>query len=135
MAEVKFWNWIEALDQIEERPWLSDNGSNKKPLTDLLRSDCELPKEVREWLADLIERRCVPLPVGRPRTPVYTISDTSLLHLLAVQWVRKYRREGMSEEAALEEIAKECNINVTSLRLSFQGKNTSLRRDLKKPKR
>jgi hypothetical protein len=131
MAEVKYWNWIQALDQLEARSWLGEGG-DKKPLTDLLRSDCELPKEVREWLADLIERGVPPSP-NRPRTPAYTISDVSLLHLIAVKIVRDYRQQGMSEEAALEEAAKESGLTVETLRLSVQGRNSSLRRDLKKP--
>lgn len=122
--EIEGWNWIEALDAL-------DRGSDKKPLTDLLRSDCELPKKAREWLADLIERG-VPPNDGRPRGPAYTISDTSLVHLLAVRLVHKYRQQGMSAEDALKEVAKESGLNETSLELSLQGRNSSLRRDLKK---
>ena len=89
--QPKWWNWLEALDAL-------DRDGDKKPLTDLLRSDCEIPKEVREWLADLIERG-VPRSPNRPRTPAYIISDVSLLHLLAMGLVRHLCKQGMSKES------------------------------------
>jgi hypothetical protein len=111
--------WVDALAQLDGR-------GDKKPLQRLLR-DCELQSEVGEYLADLIERRCVPLPRGRPSVPAYTIGDVNMSHLLALRNVDDYRQR-MSLEDALEKAANESGLTVTALRLSFQGRHTSLRR-------
>jgi hypothetical protein len=119
-------DWIEALVAL-------DQGKDKKPLTDMLRSDCALSSNVREYLADLIERHCTPLPRGRPKTPAYTIGDKNIAHFIALKFVQAYRRAGMPLEDALEKAAKErSGLTVTALRLSYQGRHTSLRRSIKR---
>ena len=121
--------WIDALATL-------DQSGDKEPLTALLRDESFLQHmlpELGEYLADLIERRCVPLPKGRPKTPVYTTSDMAMSHSLALKQVDAYRQEGMSLEDALEKAAKESGVSVTALRLSFDGKHTSFRRSKKTP--
>jgi hypothetical protein len=113
-------HWVYALASL-------DRFGDKKPLCKLLR-DCDLSPEVGEYLADLIERRNVPLPNGHPRTPAYTIGDHNMDLSLALNDVSRYRRSGMSLEAALEKAANEWGLDIDTLRLSRQGRHTSLRR-------
>jgi hypothetical protein len=115
--------WVDALTAL-------DQFGDKKPLCGFLRN-CELSSEVGEYLADLIERRCVPLKKGRPRTPAYTLGDLNIQYLNALYNVEAYRQEGMSLDDALEEAANESGLSLTSLRLSHHGSHTSLRRSIK----
>ena len=116
--------WVDALASLDQ---LDD----KKPLTEMLRSDCELSPLAREYLADLIERG-VPSPPNRPRKPSYSISEVFMSHRLALGDIAAYRKAGMSKDDALEKAANEHSLNATALRLSLEGRNTSFRRSMKK---
>lgn len=121
--------WEDALDQLD------DPDDPKKRLCQLLRSDIELSPKAREWLADLIECRCVPLPRGRRKTLAYTQSAKAIDHFLALDDVRRYRKEGdryadppegkMSLKDALQKAAKVNGLTVTALKLSRAGQHRS----------
>jgi hypothetical protein len=119
------WPWVEALDEL-------DRLRDKKPLQRLLKSDCELSPKMRRYLADLIERRCVPLPKGRRHTPIYTITEKEVRHCFAHWDVADNRKLGMSLDDAIKKAANRFHLNTTSLRLSLEGRHTSLRKSMKK---
>jgi hypothetical protein len=128
--------WIDALASL-------DQGGDVKPLCDLLRSDCELSpeKEVRGYLADMIERRCVAYdtiekrfvkPKGRPRTPSYTISDTNVDRLIARRKILAYVQSGMKVDVALKKVEKQSGIPESVLSEVYRGGHASLRKATKK---
>ncbi|SHL14836.1 hypothetical protein [Bradyrhizobium lablabi] len=119
------WPWVEALEQL-------DRLKDKKPLRRLLESDCELSSKVRQYLADLIERRCVPLPKGRPKTPAYIVSKDDALLMIAGESIRAYIQRGDSEEVALDKVEYETHLAKTALRNSYEGRRTSLRKSKKR---
>src|SRR5882724_3358167 len=89
--------WVAALDRL-------DRLNDKKPLQALLR--LHLPGKVGAYLADLIERGVKPAK-GRPRVPAYKISEADALLLLDHAAVRDLIRSGMTEKAALVEVARD----------------------------
>jgi hypothetical protein len=124
------WYWFDALGQL-------DVDGNKKPLTDLLRSERELPPTSRKMLADLIERG-VPAPNNRPPTPAYTMSETEQLHCSAhrdvkalvqgnLPWPYQGPLEGkMPLQEALNMVASKYNLNPSTLASSYKrGKRRS----------
>ena len=78
--------WIGALDQL-------DRLGDKKPLTDLLRSERDLSLTARYYLADLIERG-VKKAMGRRRTPAYNMSKAEGEMWLACEDVSMYVNYG-----------------------------------------
>jgi hypothetical protein len=116
--EAECW-WEDALDQLED--------GDKKRLCQLLRSDLELTPLAREWMADLIECRCIPLPKGRRKTLAYTQSDKAIDHWLAHDDIKRFRKTGMSENDALQKAAKINGLTVTALKLSREGHHRSFR--------
>jgi hypothetical protein len=106
------WPWLEALGEL-------DFAGNKKPLTDLLRSDRELSPIVRELLADLIERG-VPYPTHRPTTPAYTTSRTEQSDFWAHRDIKALVKSGMPLKDALGKVASEHGLNVSTLRSSYK---------------
>jgi hypothetical protein len=129
-AEQKVWSrWLEALEEY-------DYDGDKKRLCQLLRSDIELFPLMREYLAELIECRCVPLPKGRRRTLAYRWPDKVFDHWLAHQDVKRFRRQGMSEAEALQNAAEVNGLTVTALKLSRTGHHRSFfesqRQDLRR---
>jgi hypothetical protein len=118
--------WVEALEDID----YIDNDHDKKPLTRLLRSDIELSPLVRDYLADLIDRRCVPLDRRHKRLPAYHhgLSPLNWHYMMTHQEVDAYRQEGLSLDDAIEKAATKEGLNASTLRLSYSGKHTSFRR-------
>jgi hypothetical protein len=119
--------WVEALEQLD---WHKD----KKPLTQLLRSDIELSPLVRSYLADLIERRISVRSNSNKHPPAYH-NGLSLLnwHYLAThQQVDVYRQQGMSLADALQKAATKNGLDPEVLHKSYSGKHTSFRRARKK---
>jgi hypothetical protein len=117
--EAEAW-WEDALDQL-------DQDGDKKRLTQLLRSDLALTPLAREWMADLIECRCVPLPRGRRKTLAYRPTDKAIDHWLARDDIKRFRKAGMSEADALQKAAKVNGLTVTALKLSREGHHRSFR--------
>lgn len=119
LNETKHDAWITALDRLDQ---LGD----KEPLKELLRLN--LPPKIGDYVADLIERRCTPLPKGHPRTPAYTISRADAKLLIAHDSVLAYVQRGLSVKVALEKVAKECDLDHDQLANSYKGKRGSLNR-------
>lgn len=113
--------WADALDRL-------DRLGDKKPLTGLLRSECELPPKAREYLADLIERG-VRSPRGRPGTPSYRPSDAALL--LDCKTVKAYVESGMSVKDALATASDESGRDPTTLANAYNGKHRSFNKSKK----
>jgi hypothetical protein len=128
LLDTAFWRqehepddaWVAALDRL-------DRLGDKVPLLTLLKSDCPLPQTVRGYLADLIERG-VPKPMGRPRIPAYKYSRAEALLLLAHENLRHLIRNGSSEKAALDQVARQSGLDEEKLANSFRGKHGSLTR-------
>jgi hypothetical protein len=100
-------HWVAALDKL-------DRLGDRKPLTDLLRSDCEIQPSVREHLANLIERG-VPAPKNRPPNPSYKFSKIDTTWYFARERVQAYTQRGMSRKEALEKVAGEIGRTVGQL--------------------
>jgi hypothetical protein len=117
--ETKHDAWLIALDRL-------DRLGNKEPLKELLRLN--LPPKIGDYVADLIERRCVPIPKGRPRTPAYTISRAEAKLLAAHDSVKAYVQRGWTVKVALEKVATERNLDHDQLANSYKGRRGSMNR-------
>jgi hypothetical protein len=100
-------HWVAALDKL-------DRLGDRKPLTALLRSDCEIQPSVREHLANLIERG-VPAPENRPPTASYKFSKIDTMWHFAREAVEAYTQRGMPRKDALRKVAGEINKTVGQL--------------------
>jgi hypothetical protein len=107
--------WVDAIAQIDD-----DNIRDKRPLCDLLDSDCELSREARYYLADLIYRRCVPLPRGQRPTPAYATSLLDQFWWLACNEVRDLIQHGELKDAALDKVAKQIGRTTEQLRTVYE---------------
>jgi hypothetical protein len=107
--------WVDAIAQIDD-----DTIRDKRRLCDLLDSDCELPREARYYLADLIYRRCVPLPRGQRPTPAYANSLLDTFWWWACNEVHDLIQHGKSEDEALDEVAKEIGRTPEQLRTAYE---------------
>jgi hypothetical protein len=117
--------WVVALDQL-------DRFGDKDPLVALLRSECDITPTIRSYIADLIERG-IDKPGTRPRIPTYyKMSITLQILEHAVQAVHEYIASGMLEEVALENVAVDWYIDLSTLRLAFRGKHSALTRSKKR---
>jgi hypothetical protein len=112
--------WIDALEQIDRR-------GEKKPLVALLRSERELPRDAREYLADLFERRDLKNPANRPRQPAYDRSKAESRLALAKGSVRNYQAHGDSFKDALAKAAEEWSIPEGTLANYCAGRRGSSR--------
>ncbi len=111
--------WVAAIDKL-------DRLGDKKPLTDLLRSNLEIPARAREYLADVIERG-VARPSHRPAAPAYrVISDADAPFWLANKKVGALVKRGMLVKDALSKVAKALGLNEEQLALSYGGRRGSL---------
>jgi|tagenome__1003787_1003787.scaffolds.fasta_scaffold20986081_2 hypothetical protein len=114
-------DWVVALERL-------DAFGDKKPLTDLLRSERVLPLRARHYLADLIERG-VKRPMGRRRTPAYNMSPTELDLWFACRDVGDLVREGLSVAVALAKVvARRPSINPTKLENAYNQRRGNTRR-------
>jgi hypothetical protein len=118
-------------------PWLDafraiDKNENKAPLIALLKSECDLPRGARVYLADLIERKLKLIPKNRPRTPAYDLSDTEAHLILAKEEVREYRASGMNFDDAVAKVAKERSLSTNKLENFCKGKRGSSNRGKKR---
>jgi len=119
-------DWLNAFKAADEK----GDKCDKRPLTTLLRSGRKLVPAVRDFLADLIERKLVPLPKGPSRIPAYDLSDIEKQLLLAVMSAHDYvERCGDSVQDALVKAAKEYpEISVDTLAAAYAGQRTLARR-------
>jgi hypothetical protein len=127
--------WIDGTKLRIDEDWLNafkavDQHGDKKPLTALLRSTREQSPIVHEYLADLIERKMVPVPMGRSRIAAYDRSDIERRLLLAVYVVRNYyiKALGYGIQAAIEKAAQDFAISPDTLGDAYAGRRTVARR-------
>jgi hypothetical protein len=109
--------WVAALDK-------ADRG-NAQALTDLLRSQTEIPPSVRHYLADFAERRVQKR--GRPRVPLYDRSRVEVFLWLANDEV-SHRPPGQKLEDALAAAAAHYGLTVANLRKYRTGHRTATSR-------
>jgi hypothetical protein len=117
--------WIDALQHI-------DRNGDKEPLLALLRSESEPSREVRVYLADLLERFELARPPHRPRSPAYDKSDAETRLTLAKEFVRNIRKSGMSFKDAVAIVANESSIDENTLANYCDGRRGSSRRRKKR---
>jgi hypothetical protein len=125
--------WIDRTKLRIDEDWLNafkalDEKGDKKPLTALLRSGRELVPAVRDFLANLIERRMKPVPKHRAPNAVYDRSPAEARRLLAIESVRAYIKEGYGEQDALDKAALEYEIPVNTLADDYANRYAPLRR-------
>jgi len=125
--------WIDRTKLRIDEDWLNafkavDEKGDKKPLTALLRSGRELAPAVRDFLADLIERKTVPVPPHRPKTPAYDQSDAEAWLLLAIESVHGYVNEGYGVQGAVDKAAEEYSILPNVLANAYAGRRGSTAR-------
>jgi hypothetical protein len=113
--------WVTALDAVEKR-------GDKGPLLDLLRSEYDLPREARAYLADLLERRQLKKKRGGQSVPAYDRTDTEQRLTLAIEDVRRLRKSRVSVEAALDQVSKSHGIPLEVLATRYHGSRGSTRR-------
>lgn len=113
--------WVTALQAIDKR-------ADKKPLLNLLKSDRDLSKDVRLYLADLLERYELKKPKHRPPTPAYDRTDADAMLLTGVQRTRDYVNSGMSVKDALAKASKQSCIPLELLGNAYEGRRGSTRR-------
>ena len=138
VADAGFWNdyegitrWLLAFEAYDKR-------ADKKPLLDLLRSDEELTREARWFLADLLDRQLNKKPQTKT-TPAYDRTE-SLIPLLAgmaqvirIRQENRRQRKGdktvpvLSVATALERVAQAQGLSLESLTLAYNGRLGSLR--------
>jgi hypothetical protein len=84
-------DWVDALTHldmfIQKEPWGPKTHKEAvAPLCKLFRDQrAELSPDVREYLADLIERVELCRPKGRQKVPTYTISEANQNWYLAIK--------------------------------------------------
>jgi hypothetical protein len=81
--------WVVALGAI-------DKSGDKSTLIKLLMStDYVMPFEVREFIADLLDRHeLTKSKTGRPRTPIYERSLVEAMMLIGIQRIRENQADG-----------------------------------------
>jgi hypothetical protein len=118
-------SWINAIERI-------DKFGDKGPLLALLKSDVELPDDVRcIYLPDLIARG-VPRPAPKPPTPAYDLTEREERLILASNYVRAYQKgvDRLSFADAVTRAAKEWSADRMALE-SFCRKTGGSYRSLK----
>ena len=112
--------WIKAFEAI-------DNRRDKGPLLRLLKSDCDLPRNARVCLADLLARHQLKKNRGGQSVPAYDRSDVEAMLELAIMDVRA-RESGISIKDALEQVSKSRGIPHELLASAYRGNRGSTRR-------
>jgi hypothetical protein len=102
--------WIDALEAL-------DKDGNKAELIGLMKSRYPLPREIRPHIADLLERYELKRPVGPPRKPSYTMSETDIaLSIADVEVNELLAAKEWTLADAIEEIAEQRGIKAKTLR-------------------
>jgi hypothetical protein len=122
-TDTEIW-WVEALESLD---WDKD----KKSLLQLLRSDIEITPLVREYLADLIERRCSIRSNSNRRLPAYHHGLTlQNWHIRATLWEVDKMMEAdplLSLDDAIKQQAAKNNLDEEVLHACKSGKHRSFR--------
>jgi hypothetical protein len=108
-----------------------DKCGDKKDLVALLSDD--LPREGREFLADLLEGCSFEKKRGGQGTPAYDLSDVERLLELAKNKVRE-RHSGTSVDEALDQASESFGIDRERLDLAYHGRRGSSNRLKKRRK-
>ena len=90
-------DWVEAINAIDK-----SNGTNKVPLVELLKSTGEKRDEL---IADWIDRYDHVRTKGRPRLPIYNMSDDEKLLHSASHAVKVLQHTGYSRTDAVTRVA------------------------------
>lgn len=117
--------WINALAAVDEN---DDNG----PLRALFRAGVTYSPRIGAYLDDLLERRPFRGKRGGRKTPLYgqTYAEWRISEALAE--VRRMVSEGMANENAINAVATDRDLHLTTLRNAFNGRRASTRRDRKR---
>jgi hypothetical protein len=114
-------HWIAAFEALDAR-------GEKRPLIELLTSDQKLPKDMRTYLADLLDRHELKKSRGRQRIPAYDRSHAEALLEMAAMGVRNLVKSGESVKAALEIASEGSKIPLDILASAYRGSRGSTRR-------
>jgi hypothetical protein len=125
--------WLDDDQREHDGPWIDtlehiDRNGDKEPLLALLRSEREPSRDVRVYLADLLERFELARPRHRPRSPAYDKSDAETRLALAKEFVRNIRTSGMSFKDAVAIAANDWSIDENTLANYCYGRHGSSRR-------
>jgi len=112
--------WITALEAIDKQ-------GDKGPLMALLKSERDLPHDVRIYLADLLARHQLKKKRGAESVPAYDRTDAEAMLELAIKDVRE-RESGISVKDALEKASKSRGIPHELLSSAYRGSRSSTRR-------
>jgi hypothetical protein len=119
--------WVDALEAIDLR-------GDKTLLCSLLRNpEAELSPDVRDYLADLIERKEFKRRQGRQKVAAYAvISETNWRWELGCSLTRSYIQSGDPEDTALDKAAAEISRSREQLKSVFHGKHGAFNRSKKR---
>jgi hypothetical protein len=114
-------DWLMAFDDV-------DKGRDNGRLLDLLKSEHDLPREARIYLADLLERHQLKKKRGAQSVPAYDRTYTELRLSLAIEDVRRLRESRVSVKDALDRVSKSRGIPPEVLASAHRGSLGSIRR-------
>jgi hypothetical protein len=117
--------WVTALDAVDKR-------GDKEPLLKLLRSEHDLPREARVYLADLLARHQLKKKRGGQSVPAYDRTDADQRLLLAIEDVRRLRKKRVSVKEALDRVSESHGISPEVLATEYRGSRGSTRRMMKR---
>jgi hypothetical protein len=113
--------WVTAFDDVDKR-------GDKGRLLDLLKSEHDLPREARFYLADLLARHELKKKRGGQSVPAYDRSDTEQRLILAIEDVRRLRKRRVSVGEALDRVSRSHGIPLEVLAAAHRGSRGSTRR-------
>ena len=114
--------WITALEAIDKR-------GDKGPLLALLKSEFDLPREARVYLADLLARHQLKKKGGGQTTPAYDRTEVEIVLSLAIDDVRELVRTRKRRVAeALEQTSRTRGIPPNILESAYKDRRGSTRR-------
>ena len=113
---VATFRWRIAIEKAES----GDLGG----IIELLNSGEIVPPECQSLLADLLTRRQLTKKRGRQRRPIYESTPEERKLEKAAYLVRERQREGASFEDALDEVARNRNIDANKLGNFIKGKGS-----------
>lgn len=124
-GENPYWDWFSAMEALDRR-------GDKEPLREMLREFfAKTDPTVGLLIDDMFARYNFARVSNRPRTPIYDLSNRERSLLIALESVRDKRRNNISKEKAIEEAARDWNINPDTLKNAVEGRRTSLSDKLK----
>ena len=124
--ENPYWDWFSANEALDRR-------GDKEPLRKMLREFCaEKDPTVGLLIDDMFARYNFVHVPGKPRVPIYDISEREQRLLSAIQRVHRHMRDGMKREKAIKRVADEYRILEQTVRNAVDGGRGSLNRTLER---